>query len=71
MYRSKSIQLFFENHPKQSINIAYGGDPETININCNEDPEDPYVGAYLAFTVEEFEEFIAACQEALDNKRAE
>jgi hypothetical protein len=68
MYRSCSIVLLFENNPKQSIDIAYGGDEETISIGCNEDPEDSYSGAYLTFTVDEFRDFIAACQEALDKK---
>jgi hypothetical protein len=68
MYRANVIQLLFENLPDQSIDIAYGGDPGTIMLDCNHDPEDPYAGAFLSFTIDEFREFIAACQEALNKK---
>ena len=71
MYRARSIKLFFEDHPKQSIDIAFGGDDKTIALDCNSDPEDPYAGAYVVFDISEFREFIAACQEALDKKLEE
>lgn len=70
MYRACSINLLFENNPKQSIEIAYGGTPDMIGMSCNEEPDDPYAGAYLTFNVDEFRDFIAACQEALDKKLA-
>lgn len=71
MYKTKSITLYFEENDKQSIQILYGGDPNKIFLDINSDPEDPYQGANIEFTLDEFCEFINYCKEALTAKKAD